>query len=98
MSVLMTLRVNGDGAKVEQEDSKMMSDIADKAKTFGLISHHFYGGDNEILVVDEWRDEESFQRFYEASPEIAGIIERSGATAEPEVRFWRQLDTGDDVG
>jgi heme-degrading monooxygenase HmoA len=98
MSVMMTMRVAGDAAKVEHEDRAMMQSIVAKAKQHGLVSHHFYGSDTEILVVDEWPDEESFRRFFEASPEIAGIIERSGARAEPEITFWRTLDTGDAVG
>ncbi|GAA3865144.1 hypothetical protein GCM10022381_06150 [Leifsonia kafniensis] len=98
MSVIMTMRVAGDAAKVELEDHALMQSIAAKAKEHGVISHRFYGNEKEILVVDEWPDEESFRRFFDATPEIGGIIERSGARAEPDVTFWRTLDTGDAVG
>jgi hypothetical protein len=94
----MTLRVNGSAKAVENEDKALLLSIVEKGKKHGVISHHFYGSDDEILVVDEWPDEESFQRFFAEAPEIQGIIERSGATGAPDVSFWRHLDTGDDIG
>jgi heme-degrading monooxygenase HmoA len=102
MSVLMTLRVNGDARALEKfaaEDPKTLGDILEKAKPRGLISHHFYGNDTEILVVDEWRDEESFQAFYQdAGEQIQELMGHAGVTTEPEVNFWHKLETGDDVG
>src|SRR4051812_6680184 len=53
MSVLMTMHVKADGAKIEQEESSEMNAILDKAKQQGLISHHFYSAGDEVLVVDE---------------------------------------------
>jgi heme-degrading monooxygenase HmoA len=98
MSVLMTMRVQADASRVEQEDESSMESILAKAKANGLISHHFYGSDREVLVVDEWPDEASFQRFFEAAPEIAEMMQRAGGATAPEISFWRHLDTGDDVG
>lgn len=98
MGMLVTLRFQGDAAKIEAEDEKLLTDVTTRAKEHGLISHRFWGSGNEILVVDEWPDQASFQKFFEASPEIPGIMQRAGVTAEPEIKFWRKLDTGDDVG
>jgi heme-degrading monooxygenase HmoA len=98
MSVLMTMRVQADASRVEAEDQSAMDSILAKAKANGLISHHFYGSDREVLVVDEWPDEASCQRFFAAAPEIAGMMERAGGEGAPEISFWRHLDTGDDVG
>jgi heme-degrading monooxygenase HmoA len=101
VSVLMTLRVRGDGTKVEafaSEDPSLLPKVVDRAKEYGLISHRFYGTEEEILVVDEWPTEKAFQTFFEASPEIRGVMERAGVTTEPEIKFWRKLDTKDEVG
>ena len=98
MSVLMTLRVHGNAKAAESEDKALLQTIVERAKQHGVISHRFYGNEEEILVVDEWPDAESFQRFFDASPDIAGLMERAGVTTQPEVTFWRHLDTGDDVG
>ena len=53
----MTLRVSGDPKAVEATDPDVLKTIIDRAKEHGVISHHFYGSDNEIFVVDEWPDE-----------------------------------------
>jgi hypothetical protein len=94
----MTLRVHGNTKSVENEDKALLRSVVERGKEHGVISHHFYGSGDEILVIDEWPDEESFQRFFAASPEIGGVMERAGVTGAPEVTFWRHLDTGDDLG
>jgi heme-degrading monooxygenase HmoA len=102
MSVVMTLRVEGDGAAAEQlaaEQPSIFSDAISGAKERGLISHHFYASDREILVVDEWPSQEAFQDFFhDAGPQIQQIMSRAGVTTEPVITFWRKLETNDDVG
>ena len=101
MSVIMTLRVSGDPAKLEAmaaENPDAISAISARAKELGMIGHRFYGSDNEIMVVDEWPDEESFHRFYEDQGETIGAMMQQVATGEPAITFWRKLDTRDEVG
>jgi heme-degrading monooxygenase HmoA len=102
MSVIMTLRVKGDAEKLERiaaENPDRMRGIAEKAKEHGVIAHRFYGDDAQILVVDEWPDAQSFQAFFEQSrPEIERLMSEVGTTAEPEVTFWRKLETHDEIG
>jgi heme-degrading monooxygenase HmoA len=71
--------------------------VAGRGKQFGAISHHFYATDKEVLVVDEWPDEASFQKFFESSPEIKEMMERAGA-GQPSIEFWHHLDVDDDFG
>ena len=97
MSVLMTLRVSGDPKEIESTPPDVLQAVIDRAKQNGLISHRFYGTDREVLVVDEWPDEASFQKFFEESPEVADMMERAGA-GQPEITFWKHLDVKDDVG
>lgn len=102
MSVIMTFRVKGDPSRLESragEDPSNMRAISDRAKEHGLIAHRFYGSEDEIMVVDEWPYPESFQRFFEdMRSEIEPMMQAAGATGEPEVRFWRKLETHDEVG
>jgi len=98
MSVLMTLRVAGDPQAVEAADRQMLQTVVQRAKDHGMISHHFFGGDNEVLVVDEWPDEQSFKAFFESSPEVGQLMAAAGVTSQPKAEFWRPLDTGDAVG
>jgi len=55
----------------------------------------FAAGDGEILVIDEWPDAESFQRFFESQTEIPRIMQEGGAKGAPEISFYRKLDTPD---
>jgi hypothetical protein len=102
MSVIMTFRATGNPEELERlaaENPDKMRSIADRAKENGLIAHRFYGSDGRIMVVDEWPDAESFQRFFEQMrPEIEPMMAAVGVTGEPEITFWRKLDTHDDVG
>jgi hypothetical protein len=100
MSVLMTYRVAGDAGKLEgaaAEKPEVLTQIVARAREYGLQAHRFYGNDTEILVVDRWPDEESCQRFFASSPDIAEMMASAGVTAEPETSFWRPLDVDDAV-
>jgi len=102
MSVLMTLWVQGNPDELERlaaQDPAAMRAIADAAKANGLIAHRFYGTDGQIMVIDEWPDRESFERFYESKrPEIEQMMQAVGVTDEPGINFWRTLETHDAVG
>ncbi len=103
MSVIMTFRAQGDPRKLEQlaaENPGKLAAISERAKQSGLIAHRFYGSDDGwIMVVDEWPDAQSFQSFFESERgEIEPAMREVGVTSEPEIRFWRKLETGDDVG
>lgn len=103
MSVIMTLRAKGNPDELERlaaEKADTLRSLADRAKEHGAIAHRFYGSDDGwIMVVDEWPDPQSFQQFYaSAQDEIDPMMREVGVTAEPEVIFWRKLETGDEIG
>jgi heme-degrading monooxygenase HmoA len=103
MSVIMTLKVKADPAKFEEVasgNSERLRGIVDAAKEHGLIAHRFYGSDSgEVMVIDEWPDPDSFQAFFSSQQDAIGpLMQDAGAQSEPEITFWRKLETGDDVG
>lgn len=103
MSVIVTLRMNGDAATLERVatgNPERMQAIIGRAKELGLIAHRFYGSDDgKLMVVDEWPDADSFQAFFSSmESEIGPFMQEAGVTDRPEVTFWRKLDTGDAVG
>lgn len=103
MPVLMTMRINGDPKKLEQEVAKdpgAIKSIAESGKSHGLIAHRFYGaGDGQIMVVDLWPDEQSFHKFFEENgSRIQPLMQAVGADGPPDVTFWRELETPDKVG
>jgi uncharacterized protein (DUF1330 family) len=100
MSVLMTLQVKVDPARWEEyaaENQEKMREIANRGREHGAIHHAFYGSeDGTLLVLDEWDSPESFRTFFDASPDIGEIMQATGAASEPEVTFWRKLETHDE--
>jgi hypothetical protein len=101
MSVIMTLRVQGDPAKLEQlarDNPDTLRALAERGRAAGVIAHRFYGSEGQIAVIDEWPDVDSFQRFFESERETIEPMMREVATSEPEITFWHKLETGDEVG
>lgn len=103
MSVLLTFRAKGDPNELERlaaTNPGALQAISAQAKAHGLIAHRFYGSeDGQIMVLDEWPDPQSFQQFFEAMrSEIEPMMAQAGVTSEPDVTFWRKLETQDDVG
>jgi hypothetical protein len=102
VSVIVTLWIQGDPAALEKyaaENPEKMRGIVDHATEHGVIAHRFYGSDGQILVIDEWPDEESFKSFFShMHDEIAPLMQAAGATSEPQAVFWRKLETNDDYG
>jgi hypothetical protein len=99
VSVFMILRVAADPDRLEkhaQANAGMMQKIADAGKAAGATRHAFAGGDGEVLVIDEWPDEQTFQTFFASQPDIPQLMKDGGATGAPEISFYRKLDTPDE--
>jgi hypothetical protein len=102
MSVIVTVTVDGNPGLLEAHAAGQPEDVQvvrDRAIGHGVIAHRFYGTHGRIMVVDEWPDEQSFRTFVnESSLEIAAVANAAGMSSEPEVVFWRKLDTDDEIG
>ncbi len=102
MSVIVTIRVNGDPGKLEEiaaASPDRIRAVSEAAKPHGVIAHQFYGSDDGILVIDEWPDAASFQKFFEEQqPTIGPLMQEAGVTSPPEVSIWRKLETHDEIG
>jgi heme-degrading monooxygenase HmoA len=100
MSVLMTLRIEGDPGRIEQaltSDGDRLKTVSDRSKDKGAIHHRFYASadGSGVLVVDEWESAEAFQQFFAESSEIPQMMSEAGVTSQPEATFWTELDTPD---
>jgi hypothetical protein len=102
MSVYVTLRVSVDPTEFEKQGaahSEAIARIMEVAKSKGLIAHRWFGGDGEVMAVDEWPDAESFQAFFDAAQsDIGPFMEAAGVTSPPEVTVWRPIDIDDRFG
>ncbi len=97
MDTIVIMRVKGDPAKLEefaQADPERMRRITERAREQGCIHHTFLGGDGEIIVLDEWRDEAGFRSFFEGDEEVPEVMKEI-AEGEPQIEFLRPLNTGD---
>jgi hypothetical protein len=99
MAVIAILRIPGNPADLESyaagPGGEVMRSVSAAGKAAGAVRHIFAGGDNEVLVIDEWPDEESFQKFFANHPEIADVMRDGGAQGPPETTFYRVLNTTD---
>jgi hypothetical protein len=99
MSVIVILRIPGNPLDLERyaagPGGEVMQRIAEAGKAAGAVRHSFAGSDSEVLVVDEWPDEQSFQAFFASQPEIADVMRDGGAQGPPEISIYRKLSTPD---
>ena len=99
MSVIMMLRVKGDPKMLETwagSHGDQMVKTSQEGKKKGAMHHMFAAGDNEIVVIDEWPDEASFKKFYDAQPDIPKIMQAAGAQGQPEITFFRKMPMPDE--
>ena len=98
MSVLLTMRVQGDTEKFREfvaSEQDTLRKIADDARAAGCLHHRFGVGDGFVLVVDEWESAERFQSFFEGNPDIERVMREAGAQGEPEIGFTEAVETAD---
>lgn len=98
MSVLVFVKVAADKAafeKVVAERGDDMKVISTRGKAAGAIHHRFgLGADGTVVVLDEWNSAEAFMKFFD-DPEIAAIMQDSGAMGPPEVTIVEAIETSD---
>jgi hypothetical protein len=67
-------------------------EITAYGKTLGQIGHRMITADGELVVIDEWGDEEQFRQFFESAPGMAEVLEGAGITSPPEISVFNSLD------
>ena len=99
MSVIVTIRVPGNAADLESyaagPGGDVLRRISEVARAAGATRHRFAAAPGGILVIDEWPDEETFQKFFANQPEIGDVMRDAGAQGPPEITFSRVLHTPD---
>jgi quinol monooxygenase YgiN len=93
--VVMILRVKADPNALERfatAHAALMEGVSGAGQAVGATRHTFAAGDGEVLVIDEWPDEATFQKFFESRAEIPRIMQEAGAQGPPEITFYRKLD------
>lgn len=98
MSVIVIGRFKADPNRLEQAFvslKQVFLDVSADSKTKGAIHHQFGAGDGEVVIIDEWQDEASFQAFFAGQQDIPKVMAEVGVSAPPSFEFFRQLDSPD---
>jgi quinol monooxygenase YgiN len=95
----MSLRVHADPDKLEryaQEHQDKMQAITDRAKGLGCLHHTFASENGDVIVMDEWESREAFEKFFNGADDVRDVMEQMGVQSEPEIHFYKKLNTGDE--
>lgn len=98
MSVIVIGRFKADPSRLEQmfvTHEQTLIDVRDEAMSKGATHHQFGAGDGEVVIVDEWPDEASFQTFFAGQPEIPKLMAEAGVSTPPTFEIYRQMDSPD---
>jgi heme-degrading monooxygenase HmoA len=98
VSVYMSLRVKADAERFEQyakENAELINGISENAKQLGCIHHTFASENGDVVVMDEWESREAFEKFFNGNEDVAKVMQDNDVQSEPEIHFYKPLDTGD---
>jgi hypothetical protein len=98
MSVIVIGRFKADPNRLEQAfitHKQTLIDVSADGKAKGAIHHQFGAVDGEVIIVDEWPDEASFQSFFAGQQDIPKILAEVGVSEPPSFEIYRQLDSPD---
>src|SRR5438105_15593165 len=99
MSVLVTIRMNGDVDTFRRALSERSGEFAknsERGRESGAVHHQFGVGDGYVLVVDEWESAEKFQAFF-SDPELQKFIGEVGGdtSAPPDITVVEAVASAD---
>jgi hypothetical protein len=96
MSVVVIARLptddSGKALEWARDHSDIPEDITTYGKTLGQIGHRILFGEKELVVIDEWPNEESFQTFFSEAPRMQEFLSGAGLTSEPVISIHQAVD------
>jgi len=98
MSVLVIGRMTVDPANVAKLWVDRKADferVAANAKAAGALHHRWGFGDSVVLIVDEWPDAESFQKFFQSETIIPELMQAGGVQGAPEFEIVEAREAPD---
>jgi quinol monooxygenase YgiN len=98
MSTMVIGRLAADPEKLQAVMRERKADfeaVMAGSTAAGAIHHRFAIGDGEFFFVDEWKDAESFQRFFESNTTIPELIQAVGA-GRPEITIAEFIPSPDE--
>jgi len=90
MSVIVIAKMTVDPANLEKLWTERKADfqaIANDAKAAGAVHHRWGFTDGAVVIIDEWSDGESFQKFFDGNPKIGELMQAGGVQGPPEIQI-----------
>lgn len=98
MSVIVVAKFPCDTAAFQASLSARSAEyrrFAQESQAQGAIHHRFGVGDGYVLVVDEWDNAASFERFI-ANPELQAFTGEIGVSGAPDVIIAEAVSSPDE--
>lgn len=97
-TVIVTLPTR-DAATLEKtvNESDQANQILESAHGYGLLTHRFVANANGCLVIDQWPDEASFNRFFAANEARIRQMLAPVMQGDPAIQTYTNLSTKDAV-
>jgi hypothetical protein len=98
MSVIVIGRFKANPADLKKVFADRAADfksVSEEAKGVGALHHRFAAGDGEVIIIDEWNNAESFQKFFGDNTTIPEILKAAGVQGPPEFSFYEAMDSPD---
>jgi hypothetical protein len=98
MAVLVVGKMAADPANVRKlwADRKAdMEQVAKEAQAAGALHHRWGFGDGYVVILDEWPDAESFQKFFSSNETIPTFMQEAGVQGPPEFTIVEAVEGPD---
>ena len=96
MSVVVIARFPTNDPVKALEWAQAHPDIPDEittyGKTLGQIGHRILLGEKELVVIDEWPNEESFHTFFSEAPRMHEFLSGAGLSSDPVVSILQAVE------
>jgi hypothetical protein len=96
MSVVVIARFPTDDSAKALEWARAHSDIPEEitahGKTLGQIGHRILLGEKELVVIDEWPNEESFHTFFSEAPRMQEFLSGAGLSSDPVISIHHAVE------
>ena len=96
MSVMVIARFKvadvGKAAEWTRANAEVPEDITAHGKSLGRIGHRMTTDGNDLVVIDEWPDGDTFNTFFAGAARMGEFLGGAGIIGEPEVSILDAVD------
>ena len=96
VSVLVIARCTVSDLGKALEWGKANGDIAEDitayGKSLGQIGHRMFTDGKDLVVIDEWPDADTFNKFFAGAAKMGEFLSGAGVVGEPELTMLDAVD------